>query len=89
MMKINSQIISEKVDKFIDVLLENKEDMVDELDAAVDEKLKYLEDDDNIDNEKDLDAKDGGDEVNPLTSKDKDGEDENKEDEVAECNKIK
>jgi hypothetical protein len=88
-MKINSQIISEKVDKFIDVLLENKEDMVDELDAAVDEKLKYLEDDDNIDNEKDLDAKDGGDEVNPLTSKDKDGEDENKEDEVAECNKIK
>jgi hypothetical protein len=79
MMKINSQIISEKVDKFIDVLLEEK------IDAAIDEKLKYLEDDDEeINSERDLDKKDGGAEVNPLTSKE--GEEK---DEVAECNKIK
>jgi hypothetical protein len=77
MMKINSQIISEKVDKFIDVLLEEK------IDAAIDEKLKYLEDDDNdINNEKDLDAKDGGAEANPLNTKEG-------KDEVVECDKVK
>lgn len=78
MMKINSQIISEKVDNFIDVLLEEK------IDAAIDEKLKYLEDDDDndINNEKDLDAKDGGAEENPLNTKEE-------KDEVVECDKIK